>query len=127
MNHFQKQARRVYEILRLRATNISNETDYRNYRLDVKRRLNIPYKREQNDMNKLEAALRGGSSGGSSGGGSGGSSGAGGSGSSSNNDKRLGIVLPKQEERIQLLEKEYRTLEEEYKKVIKRLDKEFES
>jgi len=40
---FQKQARRVYEILRLRMTDIHNSEQYRRYRLDVKNRLNVPY------------------------------------------------------------------------------------
>ncbi|CAL7949823.1 unnamed protein product [Xylocopa violacea] len=92
-----KQARRVYEILRLRATDLTNEQEYREYRLDVKRRLNIPYRREQNDLKKLECALR-------------------------NIDKRANITLPTLEQRMQTLEKEYRSLEEEYKKVIKRLE-----
>ncbi|CAK9809279.1 Histone acetyltransferase type B catalytic subunit [Anthophora plagiata] len=92
-----KQARRVYEILRLRATDLTNEQEYREYRLDVKRRLNIPYRREQNDLRKLECALK-------------------------NIDKRASITLPLLEQRIQTLEKEYRSLEEEYKKVIKRLE-----
>lgn len=39
----QKQARRIYEILRFRATNLADPAEYRTYRLDVKRRLNIPY------------------------------------------------------------------------------------
>lgn len=39
----QKQARRVYEILRLRMTDIHNKEEYRRYRLDVKNRLNVPY------------------------------------------------------------------------------------
>ncbi|KAK8770485.1 hypothetical protein V5799_013050, partial [Amblyomma americanum] len=38
-----KQARRVYEILRLRATNTANASQYRKYRLEVKNRLNAPY------------------------------------------------------------------------------------
>ncbi|XP_076164935.1 histone acetyltransferase 1 [Ptiloglossa arizonensis] len=92
-----KQARRVYEILRLRATDLINEQEYREYRLDVKRRLNIPYRREQNDLKKLECALQ-------------------------NIDKRSNITLPTLEQRMQTLEKEYRSLEEEYKKVIKRLE-----
>ncbi|XP_053984696.1 histone acetyltransferase type B catalytic subunit isoform X1 [Hylaeus volcanicus] len=92
-----KQARRVYEILRLRATDLTNEQEYREYRLDVKRRLNIPYRREQNDLRKLECALQ-------------------------NIDKRSNITLPTLEQRMQTLEKEYRSLEEEYKKVIKRLE-----
>ncbi|XP_029043896.2 histone acetyltransferase type B catalytic subunit [Osmia bicornis bicornis] len=92
-----KQARRVYEILRLRATDLTNEQEYRDYRLDVKKRLNIPYRREQNDFKKLECALK-------------------------NIDKRGNITLPTSEQRIQTLEQEYRSLEEEYKKVIRRLE-----
>lgn len=92
-----KQARRVYEILRLRVTDLANEQEYRKYRLDVKRRLNIPYRREQNDLIKLECALK-------------------------NIDKRTNITLPSLEQRIQTLDKEYKSLEEEYKKVIKRLE-----
>ena len=39
----QKQARRVYEILRLRVTDRGNVEQYRGYRLMVKSRLNEPY------------------------------------------------------------------------------------
>lgn len=87
----------MYEILRLRTTDLTNEQEYREYRLDVKRRLNIPYRREQNDLKKLECALK-------------------------NIDKHSNITLPTLEQRIQTLEKEYKSLEEEYKKVIKRLE-----
>ena len=38
-----KQARRVYEILRLKNTNTSDKTAYTSYRLDVKNRLNAPF------------------------------------------------------------------------------------
>ena len=41
--NFQRQARRIYEILRFKATNLADAEEYRGYRLDVKRRLNIPY------------------------------------------------------------------------------------
>ncbi|XP_033337171.2 histone acetyltransferase 1 isoform X1 [Megalopta genalis] len=92
-----RQTRRVYEILRLRSTDLSNENEYREYRLDVKKRLNIPYKREQNDLRKLECALK-------------------------NIGKKSNYTLPTSEQRLQTLEKEYRSLEEEYKKVIKRLE-----
>lgn len=61
----------------------------------MKRRLNIPYTREEHDARKLERALK-------------------------NLDKRVNITQP--EQRIQTLEKEYRLLEEEYKRVIKRLE-----
>ena len=40
----QRQSRRVYEILRLRATDRSNPEEYKSYRLTVKNRLNGPYK-----------------------------------------------------------------------------------
>lgn len=46
----QKQARRVYEILRFHATNVADAEEYRAYRLDVKRRLNIPYQVIQRGM-----------------------------------------------------------------------------
>ena len=39
----QKQARRVYEILRLKATDRSNAEEYKAYRLSVKNRMNGPY------------------------------------------------------------------------------------
>ena len=83
-------------------TDLSNPKAYQEYRLDVKKRLNIPYKREENDMKKLEAALK------------------------SKDNKGASINLPIQEQRIQILEKEYRELEEEYKKVVKRLNAEAE-
>lgn len=92
-----RQARRIYEILRLRWTDLSNEQEYRIYRLDVKKRLNVPYKREQQDLRKLESALK-------------------------NLDKKGNVIIPPAEQRIQTLEKEYRLLEEEYKQVIRRLE-----
>lgn len=39
-----KQVRRIYEILRLKETNINNEEQYKEYRLAVKQRLNCPFK-----------------------------------------------------------------------------------
>lgn len=38
-----KQVRRIYEILRLKNTNITDKTAYLNYRLNVKNRLNAPF------------------------------------------------------------------------------------
>ena len=49
----QYQARRVYEILRLKITDESNTSMYKQYRLDVKRRLNKPFQvslREADEM-----------------------------------------------------------------------------
>ncbi|XP_076026217.1 histone acetyltransferase type B catalytic subunit [Genypterus blacodes] len=53
-----KHARRVYEILRLRATDMSNEEQSRQYRLEVKRRLFGPYKKNQREMTKMRKCLR---------------------------------------------------------------------
>ncbi|XP_062519502.1 histone acetyltransferase type B catalytic subunit-like [Corticium candelabrum] len=52
-----QQARKVYEILRLRATDRSNPVEYKDYRLAVKRRLNKPFQKEQSDLKKLERVL----------------------------------------------------------------------
>ncbi|XP_070162277.1 histone acetyltransferase type B catalytic subunit [Polyergus mexicanus] len=95
-----KQARIVYEILRLRVTNVANAEEYRAYRLDVKNRLNIPFKRKQNEEAKIESALK-------------------------NEDKGTFTHdngLPSEEQRKEILEKEYRLLEDEYKTIIKRLE-----
>lgn len=94
-----RQARRIYEILRLKVTDLSNEKEYRDYRLEVKKRLNVPYKRERRDLKKLESVVK-----------------------SLDKKETSNVILLPNEQRIQALEKEYRGLEEEYKKVIKRLD-----
>jgi len=52
-----RQIRRVYEILRLKATDHSNSQQYKAYRLDVKRRLNIPFQKNSRDFRKLQSAL----------------------------------------------------------------------
>ncbi|CAG5099875.1 Similar to Hat1: Histone acetyltransferase type B catalytic subunit (Mus musculus) [Cotesia congregata] len=91
-----RQARRIYEILRLKVTDLSNEKEYRDYRLEVKKRLNVPYKRERRDLKKLESVVK-----------------------SLDKKETNNVILLPNEQRIQALEKEYRALEEEYKKVIK--------
>lgn len=49
-----RQARKVYEILKLRNTDQSNEEEERAYRLEIKNRLNIPHRRFQLDCDKVE-------------------------------------------------------------------------
>ncbi len=44
LSNFQKHARRVYEILRLRNTDMSDEEKARDFRLEVKKRLYGPYR-----------------------------------------------------------------------------------
>ena len=52
------QVRKIYELLRLRATDISNAEEYKKYRLEVKRRLNIPFQKEKKSLQKLEKFLQ---------------------------------------------------------------------
>lgn len=51
-----RQSRIVYEILRLGATNVNDEREYRGYRLDVKKRLNGPHQKQKNDIKRMEKA-----------------------------------------------------------------------
>ncbi|VVD03728.1 histone acetyltransferase type B catalytic subunit [Leptidea sinapis] len=53
-----KQARRVYEILRLKHTNTSDKIAYQQYRLDVKNRLNAPFQKKKLEMKKLQKVLK---------------------------------------------------------------------
>ncbi|KAJ8351995.1 hypothetical protein SKAU_G00234710 [Synaphobranchus kaupii] len=53
-----KHARRVYEILRLRVTDMSDEEKARAYRLEIKRRLFGPYKKNQRELTKMMKCLR---------------------------------------------------------------------
>ena len=50
--------RRVYEIIRLHFTSLSDAQEYKSFKLDVKKRLNIPYQKEQSQLNKLQKALK---------------------------------------------------------------------
>ncbi|XP_069081434.1 histone acetyltransferase type B catalytic subunit isoform X2 [Pleurodeles waltl] len=51
-------SRRVYEILRLRETDMSNAEKSRAYRLEIKRRLVGPYKKNQREMAKMRKCLK---------------------------------------------------------------------
>lgn len=82
--------------MRLRATNMANEEEYRAYRLDVKGRLNIPFKRKENDEKKLERALM--------------------------YVEACANPLPPLDQRIKILDQQYRLLEEEYKKTVQRME-----
>ncbi|XP_061548103.1 histone acetyltransferase type B catalytic subunit isoform X1 [Phycodurus eques] len=53
-----KHARRVYEILRLRVTDMSDEEKSRAYRLAVKKRLFGPYRKNQRELTKMTKCLR---------------------------------------------------------------------
>jgi len=47
-----RQARKVYEVLKLRITNKKNEDEYRAYRLEIKNRLNIPNQKQKIDIDR---------------------------------------------------------------------------
>lgn len=91
------QIRHVYEILRLRITDENDEKMVRDYRLYVKNRLNIPYAKQARDLKKLKAHL-------------------------SPEEFHAAMIGQSDEERMNQLEEHYRILEEEYKRVIERLD-----
>lgn len=91
-----KQARRVYEILRLKCTDTNNKSEYKAYRLDVKNRLNAPYQRELLDMEKLAKTL-------------------------APDELKAAINPIPAEQRIEKLDHLYKESEEKYKAVIERL------
>ena len=91
-----KQSRIIYEILRLGATETSDKADYKSYRLDVKKRLNMNYLKEKRDMKKLVER-----------------------GFKMPADKKL--AMPSVEENIEQLDGIYKETEEYYKSVLERI------
>lgn len=91
-----KQSRIVYEILRLGVTETSNKVEYKSYRLDVKKRLNMTYLKEKRDMKKLADR-----------------------GFKIPADKKL--LLPSVEENIEQLDGMYKETEEYYRSVLERI------
>lgn len=84
-----KQARRIYEILRLHITNTDNEQEYKAYRLEVKKRLNSPYQRQKSDLAKLQKTLNA-------------------------SEFNATLQCTSREQRIEQLEHQYRELEAEF-------------
>jgi len=91
-----KQSRRIYEILRLKVTDRENQDQYRAYRLDVKKRLNIPFQKQQTDFIKLHQTLR-------------------------PEELRAAMDLTSKEQRLEHLDRQYQELEAEYRHVLDRL------
>lgn len=90
-----RQCRKVYEILRLMHTNIHNEKEYRELRLDIKKRLNLVYFKQLRDIEKMTKV--------------------------GVDTQWMTATLPSKEERLEQLHKEYKELESYYEKIIKRL------
>lgn len=91
-----KQSRIIYEILRLGATETTNKAEYKSYRLDVKKRLNMNYLKEKRDLKKLVDR-----------------------GFKLPADKKL--ALPSPEENIEQLDGMYKETEDYYKSVLERI------
>lgn len=92
-----RQCRIVYEILRLAVTNISNEKEYRDYRLCVKKRLSTPYYKQQAELARMEKA---------------------------GVDMQIALAsLPTKTERMEQLKEEYLIHEEEYRRILNRINK----
>ncbi|CRK89279.1 CLUMA_CG003038, isoform A [Clunio marinus] len=91
-----KQSRIVCEILRLGVIDTNNKAEYKAYRIDVKKRLNMNYLKEKRDMKKLTDR-----------------------GFKVPADKKL--LLPSVEENMEQLEGMYRETEDYYRGVLERV------
>lgn len=92
-----KQARRVYEIVRLHHTSASDAQQYKNYRIDVKRRLNVPYQKEQSQLAKLQKALK------------------------PEEFAAAMVNVTNREQRLEILTKQFLELESHYKQVLEKV------
>merc|ERR1719354_1173295 len=92
-----KQARRVYEIIRLHYTPMKDAAAYKSYKLAVKARLNAPYQKEQAQVEKLKKHLK--------------------------SEELAAIMLnvTDRDQRIEMLNKQFCELEEHYRKVLEKV------
>lgn len=91
-----KQSRTIYEILRLGVTNTMSHAEYKAYRLEVKKRLNMAYFKEKRDLKRvLDRGFK------------------------ISVDKKL--ALPSTEENMEQLDAMYKEAEEIYKEVLARI------
>lgn len=89
------QCRRVYEILRLLNTNRNDDEEYRQFRLDIKKRLNMIYTKQKKDIERLEKRGM--------------------------DTTAVKLALTPIAERIDQLHVEFKVCEAEYERVVKRL------
>lgn len=90
-----KQARKAYEILRLNSTNQADKAQYQSYRLDVKKRLNVPFQKEVASLKKLQSKMN-------------------------SSELQAALNLTSSEKRIERLDQDYKKLEEEYRRILDR-------
>merc|ERR1739838_198077 len=91
-----KQARKVYETLRLHVTDRSDKGSYRKYRLDIKNRLNVQFKKEDRDMEKLKKILK-------------------------PEEYQATMTMTSKDQRLESLEHQYQDLEQHYSHIPERL------
>merc|ERR1719400_1102776 len=92
-----KQSRRVYEIIRLLHTSLSNPQEYKDYKLDVKKRLNVPCQKEQSQLSKLQKLLK------------------------PQEFAAAMVNITNKEQRLEILEKQFTELETHYKSVLEKV------
>jgi len=92
-----KQARRIYEIIRLHHTSLADQEAYKSYKMDVKKRLNIPYRKEQSQLAKLQKLLK------------------------PQEFAAAMVNITNKEQRLEILEKQFTELETHYKSVLEKV------
>ncbi|KAK7586005.1 hypothetical protein V9T40_003881 [Parthenolecanium corni] len=92
-----KQARRIYEILLLRTINKANEEEYKNYRIQVKNRLNAPFQKMNSTMRRMNYTFK-------------------------PDEVKEVAVLQKPEVRFNTLKNLYDELEKQYEHVLERFE-----
>jgi histone acetyltransferase 1 len=97
-----RQTRRVYEILRLHfAVKVGGMSDkneaYKDYRVDVKKRLNVPFQQEERKLAKLKKALK------------------------PEEYTAATLTITNREQRLESLQSQYKELEEHYLHVLERI------
>ena len=91
------QLRRIYEIIRLHYTSMADQEQYRGYKMDVKKRLNIPYRKEQSQLSKLQKLLK------------------------PQEFAAAMVNITNKEQRLEILEKQFTELETHYKSVLEKV------
>lgn len=91
-----KQTRRVYEILRFQVTDTNNKAEYQAFRLDVKKRLNIPFQKETAVVKKMKPFV--------------------------NSSQYQGNLEISMEQKLNILDKMYNETEAEIKEVLQRME-----
>ncbi|ESO13193.1 hypothetical protein HELRODRAFT_184879 [Helobdella robusta] len=91
-----RQARRVYEILRLKHTNCFNDEEFKAFRIDIKKRLNAPFQKSKRHFDRMCRLLR-------------------------PNELAATLNNINPEVRLDLIEKQFQSLVNEYRHIVDKL------